>query len=295
MKKVWIVIKKLGFLIAVAAMFFAADLGLTAWAPVENSLLFLKNDYEKTILTHGGQTEYNKVLFGNSVIISAFVEEESASGYVNFGLDYGKVTDLLAMLEKGMLKPKSDLVLAMNYFVFMDDLETNPTYPWFRKNCEPYLYFQRDRLSQTFKAGVSKILTGAVMPLYTELNKSVYYGVLPDEKLDEKIAVYKERYWGLDLTHYEDNLNALEQLITYCDTHDIRLRAIWMPWNSYIAYPENPAKVNEAVNRILEAGNIEVLDLSDSYPRECFHDLGHLEYNSGAPLFTKEIDEWLVS
>jgi hypothetical protein len=295
MKHLFLIIKKLGFLIALAAVFLAADMILTAWAPVENSMLFDKNDYEKTVVSHGGMTEYDKVLFGNSVIISAYIEEASASGYVNFGLDYGKITDLLSMLDKGMLKPKSDLVIAMNYFVFMDDLETNPTYPWFRESYEPYLYFQRDRLSQTLKAGIRKVLTGAVMPLYTDLNKSVYYGVLPDEKLDEKIAVYKERYWGLDMTHYQDNLKALEALIGYCKEHGIRLRAIWMPWNGYIDYPENPAKVNEAVNAILSAENIAVLDLTDSYPRDCFHDLGHLEYSSGAPRFTKEIDEWLGS
>jgi hypothetical protein len=288
-------LKKFGFLLTVIAVFISADLTLARLAPVENALTYPKNDYEKTVLSHGGRIDYDKVIFGNSVIISAFIEEQSSSGYVNFGIDYGKITDLMAMLRLGMLKPKSELVIAMNYFVFLDDLTTNPTYPWLREAFEPYVYFQRDRLSQTLKAGLKTVLTREPMPAAADLNKSVYYDVLPDEKLDEKIAVHKEKYWGLDISHYQENLAALKELIVFCKEHHVRLRAVWMPWNSYIDYPENPAKLNAAVNDILGSAKIDVLDMTNSLPRSCFHDLGHLEYTTGAPLFTTEIDKWLVS
>ncbi len=134
------------FLLAFCLLCFGLDAYWTRTGTIENSDLFTHNDFEKTILAHGGQRVYDRVFYGNSVVISAYMEEESASGYANFGIDYGVMTDLLGMLRRGDITVTEDLVLGLNYFVFLDTMDTNPTYPWHRGWGEPYLYSPRDRL-----------------------------------------------------------------------------------------------------------------------------------------------------
>ncbi len=295
MKKILLFLNKLKFLLAVLVLFVGADVAFSVWAPVEHSTLFTKNDYEKTILSHGGKTEYDKVFYGNSVIISAFIEGNSTSGYVNFGLDYGTMTDLRDMLQKGLLKPRHDLVLALNYFVLLDTMDTNPTYPWHRETLEPYFYFQRDRLQKFITAKLKNVSDKTPLPRYPDLKKSVYHGMLTDAQLDEKIETYKKQFWGLDTSYYQKNLSALSDVIDFCAKNGIRLRAVWMPWNNYIPMPEYPKEACELADQIMKSKNIAVLDLTNSLPRKYFHDLGHLSYEQGAPFFTKEIDKWLNS
>lgn len=295
MKKILRGLNKLRFLLAVFALFVGTDVAFSVWAPVDKSTLFTKNDYEKTVLSHDGKTEYDKVFYGNSVLISSFIEEKSTSGYVNFGLDYGTMTDLRDMLQRGMLKPKQDLVLALNYFVILDAMDTNPTYPWHRKTFEPYFYFQRDRLNKLITAKIKNVSDKTPLPRYPDLAKSVYHGILTDAQLDEKIETYKKQFWGLDTEYYEKNLAALEDVIDYCAKNNVRLRVVWMPWNNYIPMPKYPKEACELADKLMKSRNIEVLDLTDSLPPKYFHDLGHLNYEQGASYFTKEIDKWLNS
>lgn len=105
------------------------DILLTSADPVGKSTLFIKNDFEKIKLTHPGKV-YEKVFYGNSVVISAFIEEESKSGYVNMGVDYGTIEDLSKILKKNMVSIGTELVVGANYLTFLDTLDTNPTYPW---------------------------------------------------------------------------------------------------------------------------------------------------------------------
>jgi len=286
--------KNLFFILSVLILFTAIDRTLSYWAPVEHSTLFTKNDYEKIILSNG-RKEFDNAFYGNSVVISAFIEEESRSGYTNIGIDYGTITDLKSMLDKGMLTVNRNLVLGLNYFVLMDTLDTNPTYPWHRKAFEPYVYFQRDRIHSFIERGIQSLLTGDEMQRYEDLRRSVYYGAMTDEELDAKIKSHSELFWGLGPENYEKNLAALEDLIDYCQREGIRLRAIWMPWNGYTEMPEIPKQVCQTADSILKARGIEVLDLTDLFPRECFHDLGHLNYEYGAHVFTEVIDDWLIS
>lgn len=285
------------FLLAFCLLGLGLDRWLTRTQPVERSTLFLANDFEKTILSHGGETEYRRMIFGNSVIISAYLEGESASGYANFGLDYGVMTDLRDLLRRGDASVTEDLVIALNYFVLLDTMDTNPTYPWHRKPWEPYLYFQRDRLHTLWSEGTARLLRGEpfVEQRYEDLGKYMYAGVMSDEQLEERIAVHRENYWGLDTSYYQENLEALEEVIAFCREQGIRLRAVWMPWNPYIPMPENPARVRVLADAILAEGGIEVLDLENALPRDCFHDLGHLTVEHGAVVFTEEIEPWLNS
>ena len=287
--------KGIGFIAAVLAVFIVGDTILASSDAVSRSNLFRKNDYEKTVLSNGGRLEYDHVFYGNSVLVSAFIEEESATDYVNFGMDYATITDLRDMLKKGMLKPKKDLVLALNYFVLLDTLDTNPTYPWHRKTIEPYVFFERDRLHKFLISEFTGLFTGQKRTIHTELEKAVYYGVMTDEELDTKINTHNDLFWGLDTSYYKKNLAALKEVIKYCADNGVRLRAIWMPWNGYTQMPEVPVEVARLADEIMSEAEIEVYDMLDAMPRDCFHDLGHLNYEHGAHVFTQEADKWLIN
>lgn len=283
------------FIIGLGIAIIIIDILLTTVNPVGKSTLFNKNDFEKIKLTHPEEV-YGKVFYGNSVVISAFIEEKSQSGYINMGMDYGTIEDLSKILDKDMVRIGTDLVVGVNYLTFLDTFDTNPTYPWHRKIYEPYLYFQRDRLHPFIVDGIKNILNGEnlVTKRYTNLNRYVYYGVLSDEELDKKIERYEELYWNKSIEYYEENFKALQRVIDYCKEKDIALRFIWFPWNDYIEKPRNVVAVEEKAKEIMEYNNIEYIDLSDAYTREYFHDLGHLNYQFGAVEFTKEIDKWLI-
>jgi hypothetical protein len=60
-------LKSVSFVILTLLLFFALDILLGWWGPVERSSYFSKNDYEKTVSSHGGATAYDRVFFGNSV------------------------------------------------------------------------------------------------------------------------------------------------------------------------------------------------------------------------------------
>lgn len=289
-KKIWEGIFILGLVAAVIIF----DILLTSINPVGESTIFRKNDFEKIKLTHP-EPIYQKVFYGNSVVISGFIEEESKSGYMNMGMDYGTIEDLFKILERNMISIGTDLVIGVNYLTFLDTLDTNPTYPWHRKIYEPYLYFQRDRLHAFITEGIDNIFKGEkfVAERHTDLNRYVYYGILPDEELDKKIEGYKKFYWNKGIEYYEENYRALQKLIDYCEERDIELRFIWFPWNDYIAKPENVVAVEEKAKKIMRYNNIEYIDLAYAFGREYFHDLGHLNYELGAIEFTREIDKWL--
>lgn len=290
-KKIWSSI----FIIGLGATIVLFDILLSSIDPMGKSNLFSKNDFEKIRLTHTEEI-YEKVFYGNSVVISAFIEEQSQSGYVNMGMDYGTIEDLFKILDKDMVKIGTDLVIGVNYLTFLDTFDTNPTYPWHRKTYEPYLYFQRDRLHTFITDGIKNIFKGEgfVTKRYLNLNRYVYHGVLSNEKLDKKIEGYEELYWNKGIEYYEKNFEALEGVIEYCKEKNIELRFIWFPWNDYIGKPKNVVAIEEKAKEIMKYNNIEYIDLSDIYTREYFHDLGHLNYEFGAVEFTKEIDKWLI-
>lgn len=283
------------FLILLLLSFIICDMVLTAYSPVSKSDLFYRNDYEKTLAAHGGKTEYDRIFFGNSVVISSYIEEESQSGYVNFGLDYGKLSDLVQMLEKDLLKVNDELVVGLNYFVLMDTLDTNPSYPWHKKPLEPYAYFERDRIHTLIKTSFESLLNeGKISPEHhTDINKSVYYGMMDDAQLNEKIATHSELFWHLGMENYEDNLSDIDSLCDYCEENGVRLRVVWMPWSDYTPIPENPKQVRKLADNAFAARGIEIYDMESSMPLDCFHDLAHLNYEHGAHVFTKEIDKWL--
>lgn len=289
-------IVSLRFVLLVLLLLAASDLALTALAPVESSTLFPKNDYERAVISHGGETVFDKVLYGNSVVGAGYLEEQSQSGYVNFGVVYGTMEDLEAMLTKGYLTPKKELVLMVNYLTFSDTIETNPTYPWHRLPLEPYVYFQRDRIMTAAENAANSLISSydfSGMTQYTDLSRSECHGSLSDEELDEIITRQTELYYSKDLSFYSRNFAATRRVMDYCEEKNIRLRVICAPINPYYSFDGYPTEVMEQAIAMFESAGVDILDMRNAIGREGFYDLGHLNREVGAVQFTNAIEEWL--
>lgn len=286
--------RKITAIIAVVLMIAVGDLALTYNNFIKDSDYFVKNDFEIT-QNHHPEKVWDKVFFGNSVVISSYIEEQSQAGYVNLGLDYGVVTDLWEMISKRYINVGSELVIGLNYLTLYDEFETNPTYIWHKKPYEPYAYFERDRFYPMIENGFNKLLNGEnPLPFkYLPQEKHVYHGSLSAHALDDTLKRYEEEFYNQPIEKFENNLAALEKVIEYCEKNDIHVRAVWMPWNPNYGKPAIVTEVRAAANAIFEQHNVEVHDMEDALPAEYFYDTGHLNYDVGSPRFTEMIDEWL--
>jgi hypothetical protein len=282
------------FVIIFLLVIIISDLLLTYNNFIAKSDYFVKNDFEITQSKHPERV-WDKVFFGNSVVISGFIEEQSTSGYINLGLDYGVVTDLWDMLRKHEINVGSELVIGLNYLTLYDNFETNPTYIWHKKWYQPYAYFERDRFYPIITDGFSNLLNGkSPLPYkYAEQEKSVYHGMVAEQAMLDKLEEYDEKYFNLPLSEFSKNMKALEKIIKYCNRHNIRVRSVWMPWNTKYEMPTLLKNVKQKTNDILVKYNIETLDLETEIPSEYFYDSGHLNYDIGAPRFTERLDLWL--
>lgn len=260
---------------------------------IVNSNIFVKNDFEITQHDHP-EAVWDKVFFGNSVVISAYIEEESTSGYINCGLDYGVVTDLWEMIDEGYINIGSELVIGLNYLTLYDDFDTNPTYIWHKEWYHPYAYFERDRFYPLITGCFERLINGESIPpmTYTYQDKAVYHGRVEDNALAEKFKEYETEFFNKSLDDYQENLTALENVLDYCKENNIRVRVIHMPWNPQFEKPQLVRDVHAEVDKILKKHNIEAWNLEDSFTTENFYDTGHLNYDIGSPIFTKQFDEW---
>lgn len=261
---------------------------------ISRSNIFVKNDFEITQQDHPEKV-WDKVFFGNSVVISAFMEEESSSGYINLGLDYGVVTDLWEMIDKGYINIGSELVIGLNYLTLYDDFDTNPTYIWHKKPYQPYAYFERDRFYPLVTGCFTRLINGESVPPMTYINqeKAVYHGRVSDAALAEKFSEFEDEYFSKSIDSYAENFEALENVISYCNDHNIRVRAVFMPWNPMFEKPQLINDVQKKADEIFASYGVEVLNLEDEFSKEMFYDTGHLNYDVGAPEFTRLIDNWL--
>ncbi|MGN0106441.1 MAG: hypothetical protein ACI4A5_01935 [Hominilimicola sp.] len=286
--------KKIAAIIAVVLAIAVGDLALTYNNFIADSDYFVKNDFEITQCKHPEKV-WDKVFFGNSVVISSYIEEQSASGYINLGLDYGVVTDLWEMIEKRHINIGSELVIGLNYLTLYDEFETNPTYIWHKELYVPYAYFERDRFYPIITDGFDKLLKGQ-NPLpykYLPQEKHVYHGAMSDAALADAMERYEELYFSLPTEKFQKNIAALEKVINYCNENNIRVRAVWMPWNPKYEQPALLGEVRTMADAVFNKYGVEVLDLENELPAEYFYDTGHLNYDVGSPRFTEIIDEWL--
>ena len=280
--------------IIVLIAFFAADFYAAHNNLITDSNIFVKNDFEKTQYDHPEKV-WDKVFFGNSVVISAYQEKESISGYINCGLDYGVVTDLWEMIDEGYIKIGSELVIGLNYLTLYDDFETNPTYICHKKWYQPYAYFERDRFYPLITGCFTRAINGESIPpmTYGYQEKAIYHGRVSDTALEKKLEEYETEFFSKPIEDYSENLKALENVIEYCNDNNIRVRAVHMPWNPTFKKPQLIKDVHAAADEVFNRYGVEVLDLEDEFTKECFYDTGHLNFDVGSPAFTKRIDDWL--
>lgn len=285
---------KLPLVLLLVAAFFLGDRYITHNNFIVNSNIFVKNDFEITQYNHPEEV-WDKVFFGNSVVISSYMEEISKSGYINCGLDYGVVTDLWEMIDEGYINIGSELVIGLNYLTLYDEFETNPTYIWHKKWYQPYAYFERDRFYPLVTGCFERLINGESVPpmTYTYQNKSVYHGRVAQKALEKKLKEYEDQFFSLPLEKYSENTARLKDIADYCKENNIRMRVVWMPWNPTFEMPESIKNVRAEADKILIAEGIEILDLENEFGAECFYDTGHFNYDVGSAIFTETIDEWL--
>ncbi len=306
-EKVSKTVKSFGFVILFVLMFFGIDTYLTYNNPFVGAPMFAPNDYEVFQYLHKDQ-KLDKVFFGNSTVISGFDEYSSKSGYKNLGINCGKITDLEAMLKKGHLEVEDELAIGINYLTLYDDFDTDPTYIWHKKWYQPFLYFERDKLSG-YMDGVEKRLdtehphpfTGYYndykgrKDAYGSSLRETYKGCLSEEELSKKEDIYRQRYYNLPDSAFDQNIKALGNVAEYCEKQGIELFVLWMPWNPNAEYPEICDRLKDRVEKELDGTQVEIYDFTNEIEAQYFHDTGHIEFENGIPVFTEKFDELVKS
>ena len=275
-------------------VFFTLDtvIGAAFQPYIIHSGRFWYNDYEVTRRDHPEQV-WDKVFFGNSMVISAYREDVSESGYINLGLDYGVVRDLWEMVQKGTIELGGDLVIGLSYLTLYDNFETNPTYIWHKDPWVPYSYFMRDRLRSWLESTLKSPFTSQSAAAYLTQTKSYYYGAVSQAALEEKVAA--SIYEHLPISDFQENLDALAKLADYCAKHGVRLRCVWMPLNPNIAPSDEANAVRDQAAAVCQEKQVEFYNMEDTLDASCFYDDGHLSYEYGSYRFTEVIDPWLTS
>ncbi len=282
-------VKKFGWLAALAIVFMALDLALGAFFQpfLIRSGRFVLNDFELTCRDHPEEV-WDKVFFGNSVVISGYREDASESGYVNLGLDYGVVRDLWEMIQKGNIQIGSELVIGLSDLTMYDKFETHPTYPWHQDWYEPYAYFQRDKLRLALENTVK-----GTWEDHSQQQKITYAGSMSSQELAEKIET--SRYVNLPIEDFQENMTCLQKVTDYCKKNGVRLRCVWMPVNPEVEISAETRAVYDQIRDICQQNDVEFLDLERALDVNCFYDIGHLNYEYGAYRFVEVIDPWLCS
>lgn len=283
-----------GFLLALALLLILGDAAFSRSTWIRDSGFFRLNDFEITCRDHP-EAVWDRVVYGSSELTSAYREDLSASGFVNLGMDYATITDLDTMLRRGVLKVGEELVIAANWGLLCDTLDTNPTYPWLRGRLEPYCYFQRDRLGP-FITDTWKYLLRDGEPrerMYLGMQKELYHGNMTADELEARVVKLQGLYLhDQGLGDYLENLGALPGVLDWCKDAGLRVRVLWLP-----EHPDYPlGEVNDilraSVETICTAKGVDYTDMTDALPADCFYDTGHLDYEHGAAVFTEVFDEW---
>ncbi|SFL90404.1 hypothetical protein SAMN03159341_111166 [Paenibacillus sp. 1_12] len=294
--------RKNSFVLLLLAAFVLSDVLISIWDPMVTSRRFYKNDFTKT-LYHHGWLDHGPAFFGNSSVTGAYIEEQSKSGLIELGLSYGKLTDLQALLERGLFHVEDQLVIAIDVHTMIDSLETDPTYQWFKPWYQPYVYTYRDYFRDSGSEAVRQLYQGTLELNRSKLfayqprwiDKELYFGKKTDDELKTKWDDYERRFGWMSQPDYQNNLQALDSILRYTDDHKLPVRVIWMPWNTAYPVPKYMPGLQAAVNQKLVQHQVPVLDLLSTYKPAQFHDLVHLSREVGAPVFTKEVDAWLQS
>lgn len=291
--------KALLSIVLIILVFFAFDFILEKiMTPyIRSSGQVFLNCYEIVRRDHPEKV-WDKVFFGNSIAISTYREEESASGYINAGINCGLMTDLWDMIRTNEIQIGSELVITFNSALSLyDDFMYDPTNPWRRKWYQPYCYFERDRLRLLVKNFILTYVFKKNKPdtPYKNQIRELYFGVMSQKELNDKLA--GERflvYYNIQLEDMKKNIYALKKITDYCKRHKIRLRFVWVPPNPTVKQFSATPLVYNFINVFSIENDIEFLDLTGKFDKECYYDQGHFNYEYGAHVFTKEIEPWLT-
>ncbi|MCZ8523570.1 MULTISPECIES: hypothetical protein [Paenibacillus] len=296
-------LRKNSFVLLLLAAFVLTDLAVSQWDPMVSSRRFYKNDFTKTLYHHGGLT-HGPVFYGNSAVTGAYIEPEAKkSPLIEMGLAYGKLTDLKGILEQERFRVEDQLVIGIDVHTMIDSLETDPTYQWFKKPYQPYLYAYRDYFRDSGTEFVRQLYTGALELDRSKLlayqprwiDKELYFGRESEDELRKNWDSYNTRFGWMAEPDYRENLAALDWILAYAKERSLPVRVVWMPWNRGYALPGYMPGLQKEVNARLQAAGVPVLDKLQGYDPKLFHDLVHLSRQEGAPVFTKEVDAWLAS
>lgn len=240
------------------------------------------------------QEIWDKVFFGNSVVMGGFAIEENTSGHINFGMELATIENLWSILNQNDIKIGDELVIGVSLLAFYDELATNDTYIFHKKTNEPFVYFYRERLNKMFNDKFNTYFDEPdYEPIYSHMTRNASFGTISESGLETQIQKYQDEFWCLDISSFENNLNALEKIVDYCAENEIRVRMIIMPQTDIFKEQEIVGVINEKVLEIAENQGIDVLDTSSVLENEDFYDVVHLSYDTGAKKFTEYIDEWL--
>lgn len=277
---------------------------LVAWRdPMTGSRRFEKDDFTKTLFHHDWDRS-GPVFFGNSAVTGAYMEQKAQLPLVEMGMSYGKITDLREILRRDLYEPQGQLVIGIDVHTMLDAMQTDPRFPWTRPWYSPYLFHYRDYFQDAGKEWLNNAFAAAKQgkldfstfePRW--IDKELYFGREPADQLRKDWQRYNDNYNWMTLADMKDNLDALDWVIDFAQKEGLPLKVIWMPLNPDSAYPEPPywKPLKERVNDTLKAFAVPVLDLSSAFKPNEFHDLVHLNQETGAPKFTAEVDRWLRS
>ncbi|GAA3412720.1 hypothetical protein ACFFNY_33190 [Paenibacillus hodogayensis] len=301
--KVWTYVRKNSFVLLLVIVFALLD-AFVAWRdPMSVSERFEKDDFTKTLIHHQWQRS-GAVFFGNSAVTGAYMEDKAKRPLVEMGMSYGKLTDLKEILQRGLYEPKQRLVVGIDVHTMLDQMQTDPRFPWSRPWYSPYLFYYRDYFQDAGSEWLRNAWTGArsgKLDFHTYvprwMDKELYFGHEPAEQLKKDLQRYEEHYYWMTLADMKDNLAALDWVVAYAQQNGLPLQVVWMPLNPDPAYPQPKywQALRQSVNKTLQANAIPMLDLADAFKPDEFHDLVHLNRETGAPKFTSEVDRWLQS
>ncbi|MEF3305426.1 hypothetical protein [Paenibacillus sp. GYB003] len=299
----WTYVRKNGFVLMLVIVFLLIDAFVARVDPMTNSRRFEKDDFTKTLFHHDWDRS-GPVFFGNSAVTGAYMERKAQRPLVEMGMAYGKITDLREILRRGLYEPEEQLVIGIDVHTMLDKMQTDPRFPWSRPWYSPYLFHYRDYFQDAGKewlrnawtaAKRGKLDFAAYEPRW--IDKELYFGREPADRLLKDWQRYEADYNWMTLSDMANNLDALDWVIDDAKRRGLSLKVVWMPLNPDPAYPQPPywKPLKERVGGTLQANSIPVLDLSDTFRPDEFHDLVHLNQETGAPKFTAEVDRWLLS
>lgn len=299
---VWTFIRRNGFVLALVLLFVLVDAVFANWNPMVTSRRFAKNDFTKTLFHHGW-TDSGRVFYGNSSVTGAYMEDKSRHPLVEMGLSYGTITDLKAILQKPWYHVQDELVLGIDVHTMLDKMPTDPTYQWLRKPYQPYVYQYRDyfkdsgtELAKQAWYGLVELKPGRVLEYEPRwIDKELYFGRKSPEDLQKDQDRYNKLFNWMTVEDTRKNLDALDWVLDYADDRGLKLLVVWMPYNPRFPHPPYFDELKRQVNAKLEAHRVPVLDRTDAYGEELFHDIVHVNREDGAPQFTREVDAWLDS